>query len=221
MTCMHSLHGQSPWLHSKHRKRSARLCLPREELLCEWIVKIAMKYLNAQLWSHNWEVKRQIMALLMEDGRSLISGKPAAQTTCPAFWSFLPYPLLFVPLLGGFLPSFVSILFFVFIHCCSLRFSLATETYLLASWSHLCSCLVKLPPAAALRVWFSLVRRRGSSSLQECQDLTPLSTGRGLPLGHGSKKKKRACNFSCVRKCNNTVIIWHLIVHWNGRLLNF
>lgn len=59
MTCVHSLHGQSSWLHSKHCKRSLQSFAfhGTSFYACEWIVKIAMKYLNAQLWSYNWEDK--------------------------------------------------------------------------------------------------------------------------------------------------------------------
>lgn len=146
--------------------------------------------------------------------------KASVQTTHPDLWCFLPYPLPFVSILAAFSPSSVSILFFIFIHRRFLCFSLATETYLLASWSHLCSRIVKLPPAVALHVWWSLMRRVGSSSLPECQDFTPWIRQAGhCPLGMVFFLKKEG--FSCVRKCNNTVIICCLAVHWNGGVLNF
>lgn len=161
--------------------------------VCEWIEQIAMKYLNAQSWSHNGEVKCQIMALLMEDGRILFNVRKASvQTTPPDLWCFLPYPLPFVPILAAFSSSSVSILFFIFIHRCFLCFSLATETYLLASWSHLCSCIVKLPPAVALHGWRSFMPWVGSSSFPQCQDFTPWVRQAGhCPLGMGLFLKKR------------------------------
>lgn len=83
--CIHYMDRAPGCIQSSAKRAQGFAFHSKSFYVCEWIEQIAMKYLNAQLWSHIWDVKCQIMALVIQNGRILFRGKPVFKLSIRIF----------------------------------------------------------------------------------------------------------------------------------------
>lgn len=189
-----SLHRWSAYLHEKRGNRStALLYIAWYDPLCMWV-----QWLNSENCFAIFQppvMESQPKDSVPNNGVTDLKRRDSHKwkASCSNYqFIFLVLSTISSSLSAHFGVSFlsVSILFFIFIHCHFLCFSLAVETYLLASWSHLCGCIVKLPPAVALHVWFSFIWQRQFQCTEVPRFQTAYQTERVFAFRHSFRKKR-------------------------------